>query len=116
MSGDPAAVVEHEPDYRFSLANERTLLAWFRTALALLASSIGVAQLVPAFTVPGAREAVSAVLGVLSVCASAGGVRHWQRVQTAMRRGEPLPPSGLAKAQAVGLVLVAVSVVLLALA
>jgi len=29
-----------EPDYRFSLANERTFLAWIRTALALLAGGV----------------------------------------------------------------------------
>jgi putative membrane protein len=28
-----------EPDYRFTLANERTFLAWIRTALALLAAA-----------------------------------------------------------------------------
>lgn len=28
-----------DPDYRFSLANERTFLAWIRTALALLSLS-----------------------------------------------------------------------------
>src|SRR6185312_1745313 len=31
-----------EPDYRFSLANERTFLAWIRTALALMAAAVGV--------------------------------------------------------------------------
>ena len=30
-----------EPDPRFSLANERTFLAWIRTALALAAAAIG---------------------------------------------------------------------------
>jgi putative membrane protein len=29
-----------EPDYRFTLANERTFLAWIRTALALLAGGV----------------------------------------------------------------------------
>ncbi|MGL9725147.1 YidH family protein [Sodalis sp. (in: enterobacteria)] len=32
------------PDYRFSLANERTFLAWIRTALALLAGAVGLEQ------------------------------------------------------------------------
>jgi putative membrane protein len=35
-----------EPDYRFSLANERTFLAWIRTALAILASGVALDQLV----------------------------------------------------------------------
>ncbi|MGH3672809.1 MAG: DUF202 domain-containing protein, partial [Pseudonocardiaceae bacterium] len=36
---------EFEPDYRFTLANERTFLAWLRTALALLAAAVAVVQL-----------------------------------------------------------------------
>ena len=33
-----------DPDYRFSLANERTFLAWIRTALAFMAAAIGIDQ------------------------------------------------------------------------
>ncbi len=40
---------EREPDYRFTLANERTFLAWLRTSLSLLAAGIAVVQLIPAF-------------------------------------------------------------------
>ena len=32
------------PDYRFSLANERTFLAWIRTALGFLAAGVGLDQ------------------------------------------------------------------------
>ena len=45
---------EHEPDYRFTLANERTFLAWQRTALGLLAAAVAVIQFVPSLSVPGA--------------------------------------------------------------
>src|ERR1700722_91560 len=38
-------VAEGEPDYRFTLANERTFLAWHRTALGLLAVMTAIAQL-----------------------------------------------------------------------
>ena len=38
-----------EPDYRFTLANERTFLAWIRTALGLLAGGVAVRQLVQPF-------------------------------------------------------------------
>ena len=37
------------PDYRFSLANERTSLAWIRTSPGLLAGGVAAVQLVPAF-------------------------------------------------------------------
>jgi putative membrane protein len=84
---------EQEPDYRFTLANERTFLAWIRTALVLIAGGVAVVQLVPAFGVPGTRHGLGMVLtsvgGVLAVLA----IRRWQRVQTAMRQGADLPRS-----------------------
>jgi putative membrane protein len=84
---------EQEPDYRFTLANERTFLAWIRTALALIAGGVAVVQLVPAFSIPGVRHGLGLVLttagGVLAVLA----IRRWQQVQTAMRQGADLPPS-----------------------
>ncbi len=90
---EPGPTGEQEPDYRFTLANERTFLAWIRTALALIAGGVAVVQLVPAFGFPGARHALGMVLttggGLLAVLA----IRRWQRVQTAMRRGANLPPS-----------------------
>ena len=52
MEGRPSEPTEQEPDYRFTLANERTFLAWIRTALALIAGGVAVVQLVPAFGVP----------------------------------------------------------------
>ncbi len=84
---------EEEPDYRFTLANERTFLAWIRTALALIAGGIAVVQFVPSFGIPGVRHGLSVALtaggGVLAGLA----VRRWQRVQAAMRRDEDLPPT-----------------------
>ena len=39
-----------EPDPRFTFANERTFLAWSRTALALVVvAGLGVVQLLPPF-------------------------------------------------------------------
>src|ERR1700736_255021 len=62
-----------ELDYRFTLANERTFLAWIRTALALLAGGVAVVQLVPALSIPGFRHGLGTVLtvagGVLAVLA-----------------------------------------------
>ncbi len=73
-----AAEDEQEPDYRFTLANERTFLAWMRTALALLAAGVAVVQLVPQFSVAGVRTAVGVTLGAMSVLVSLGGVWRWR--------------------------------------
>jgi putative membrane protein len=85
---------DHEgPDYRFTLANERTFLAWIRTALALVAGGVAVVQLVPALSIPGVRHGLGMVLtasgGVLAVLA----VRRWRSVQDAMHDGAELPRS-----------------------
>jgi putative membrane protein len=107
---------DREPDYRFTLANERTFLAWIRTALALIAGGVAVVQLVPAFSIPGVRHGLGLLLtaggGVLAVLA----IRRWQRVQAAMRQDADLPPSrmplilGAAIVIAAALVLIALFV------
>ncbi len=90
-SGEPAG--EQEPDYRFTLANERTFLAWIRTALALIAGGIAVVQFVPAFGIPGIRHGFSVALTAGGGLLAALAVRRWQRVQNAMRHDEDLPPT-----------------------
>jgi putative membrane protein len=60
------------PDYRFSLANERTFLAWIRTALGFLAAGVGLDQLAPDFATPLIREVLALLL---SVCGRAGDLR-----------------------------------------
>jgi putative membrane protein len=82
---------ESEPDYRFTLANERTFLAWQRTALGLLAAAVAVVQLLPELGVPGARHLLGGVLAVLAAFTAGAGLRRWQQVDRAMRRGLPLP-------------------------
>lgn len=89
----PGSSDETEPDYRFTLANERTFLAWIRTALALIAGGIAVVQFVPSFGIPGVRHGLSVVLTAGGGLLAALAVRRWQRVQTAMRRDEDLPPT-----------------------
>jgi len=87
----PAEGEEFEPDYRFTLANERTFLAWVRTSLALLAAAVAVVQLVPEFSIPGARHILGGLLSLMSLLAAATGLRRWQQVDYAIRRGLPLP-------------------------
>ncbi|MGD9619261.1 MAG: YidH family protein [Mycolicibacterium sp.] len=87
----PAAAVEEEPDYRFTLANERTFLAWIRTSLALIAGGIAVVQFVPEFGIAGVRHGLSLVLTAGGGLLAAQAVRRWQRVQVAMRLDQELP-------------------------
>lgn len=79
---------EFEPDYRFTLANERTFLAWERTALGLLAAAVAVVQLVPELAVPWVRQMVGGILAAL-VILTAAGLRRWGQVDCTMRRGLP---------------------------
>jgi putative membrane protein len=87
-------VTERRPgdlDYRFTLANERTFLAWLRTSLALVAAGVAVVQLVPEFGPAGARHLVGVALAGLGMCVAAGSIGRWRRVQHAMERDEELP-------------------------
>src|SRR3984893_15268857 len=54
-------VAEGEPDYRFTLANERTFLAWQRTALGLLAAAVAVVSSSRRRIAPSAAAAPCAV-------------------------------------------------------
>ena len=83
-----------EPDYRFTLANERTFLAWARTTLAILAGAMVLHQLGP-FAPAWAHRIATASLALLCCALSAGAYRQWQRNQRAMRLGQPLPGSRL---------------------
>ena len=105
-----------EPDYRFTLANERTFLAWIRTALGLLAGGVAVRQLVQPFELSGARTLLALLAIAGSAVLAVGGYLRWVGVQRAVRRSEPLPAAPLVPFVAAGLLLVAcVAFVLVAL-
>jgi putative membrane protein len=94
---------QRDVDARFVLANERTLLAWMRTALALLASGAGVAQFAHRLS---HRDVVAALFLVLGVGAAILGAVRFNRADRLVRSGL-LPRTGvspyvLAGAVAVG--------------
>jgi putative membrane protein len=104
-SDSPAEI---EPDYRFTLANERTFLAWQRTSLGLLAAAVALVQLVPELAIPGARRALGVLLAALAILTSAMGLLRWQQADRAMRRGLPLPRQPTPAYLGLGLIVVGV--------
>ncbi|WP_433223733.1 YidH family protein [Dactylosporangium sp. CS-047395] len=87
---DEVRSVGTTPDYRFSLANERTFLAWMRTALALIGGGLAVAQFLPHHRL---RVAIAVSLLALGGLVAIRSVDHWARSEKAMRQNEALPPS-----------------------
>lgn len=102
-----------EPDARFTLANERTFLAWIRTGLALVAAGVALEALALPFQ-PGLRLAASTVLLVLGLVLPGLAWVEWMHTERALRLGGPLPSSPVLLALVVG-VSVAAALVLLAL-
>ncbi|MTE18337.1 DUF202 domain-containing protein [Streptomyces sp. TRM43335] len=97
------------PDYRFSLANERTFLAWIRTSLALVAGGLAVDQFLTGMRA-GARVAIAVVLLAGGALCAVRAVNHWLRTERAMRRGEDLPLSRFPVLLALGTALAALLV------
>jgi putative membrane protein len=79
------------PDYRFTLANERTLLAWLRTGLALAAGGIAVATYAPDLGTRWGSAVVALALVVAGLGASATGYQRWRGNESAIQAGRPLP-------------------------
>lgn len=104
-----------EPDPRFTLANERTFLAWIRTGLALIAGAVAV----EGFGIDldqTARGVVAVSLTVLGVAVAVGAGVRWLRVEQAMRRGRPLPFPTLIPFLVVASVLLAAALLVLVVA
>jgi len=96
--------VGSEPDARFSLANERTFLAWVRTALALLASGVALEALdLP--VEPHLRFTAALVLVVVGVVAPVLAWVGWARAERAVRLQVPLPAPSSFGLLVVGVVL-----------
>ncbi|MFL6082532.1 MAG: YidH family protein [Mycobacterium sp.] len=106
MVGDTENVPEVEPDYRFTLANERTFLAWQRTALGLLAAAVAVVQLIPELSIAGARHVLGIILALLAILTAGMGILRWEQVDRAMRRDQQLPRHPTPMYLGIGLVLV----------
>lgn len=104
-----------EPDPRFTLANERTFLAWIRTSLALLAGGVAMEAFTAELFAPELRKTVAVLLLVLALLIGGGSYFRWLNIERSMRRKAPLPVPWIAPVLAVGGALVAAIMVVFAL-
>ncbi|MFP1766706.1 YidH family protein [Lonsdalea quercina] len=101
------------PDYRFSLANERTFLAWIRTALALLAGAVAIDQFTTTLASPAVRQGIAVLLALAAALMAGMAYRRWAGNERAMRNGLPLPYTSMLVVFACGLGAVAIALALL---
>jgi inner membrane protein YidH len=105
-----------EPDARFTLANERTFLAWSRTALGLVVGGLAIARLLPPFPgVPWGRQAIAMPLFLLGSAVSLVSYLEWTGNQRALRHGVPLGRSRLPKILTIAIAAIALGAGALAL-
>lgn len=113
----PIRAVGTDPDYRFTLANERTFLAWLRTGLALLAGAVALASLVHDFGPRSLRIAITICLLILSLIVTLGSYVRWDRAERALRENRPLPTDPLPRLVVAGvMIIVAAAAVMIFLA
>ncbi|MBA4021728.1 MAG: hypothetical protein C0482_05145 [Gordonia sp.] len=107
-----------EPDYRFTLANERTFLAWIRTAMTLLAASIVLGEFfrsADGHTNQIALRIISITCVLTATTLALNAYFRWDRVQHAMSRSQPLPrPANLMRITVASLCLIAVICIVVA--
>ncbi|MFB7718115.1 YidH family protein [Nocardia sp. NPDC056100] len=108
MTSEAAHAPAVPVDYRFTLANERTFLAWIRTALGLLAGGVAVHTLVQPFHHAGVRRALATSCIALAIVVSLGALRHWKGIRDAMNRGAPLRETRMVPILAFGIAAVSV--------
>lgn len=83
-----------EPDVRFTLANERTLLAWIRTSLAFIAGGVAL-ELLGLDLHAGLRLAAALLLISTGMVTPIVAWFGWARTETHLRQSRPLPSSPL---------------------
>jgi putative membrane protein len=96
-----------QPDVQLAFANERTFLAWERTALGLITAGLAITQLLPSFDFPGGRRLIGLPLIGLGTVIAAVSYWEWRRNRDAIRERRPLPSSRLPLVVAVVVAVVA---------
>jgi putative membrane protein len=90
------------PDYRFSLANETTFLAWIRTSLALIVGALAIDQLFPEIAPAPLRVALCVALAFIGAVLAVLAYRRGGQMEEAMRTNRELPFSGVMLVMTVG--------------
>jgi putative membrane protein len=102
------------PDHRFSLANERTFLAWVRTSLAMLAGGVAL-DAVDLDGPRGLQTALAVALVLLGLLGAATAWARWAAAERAMRLHAPLPGTAALAWLALALIVIAAALVVLVL-
>jgi putative membrane protein len=84
--------VGSDPDARFSLANERTALAWVRTGLSLVAGGVALTTLASFADLPWAVDLIALLACLAGGALAVSALFSWRRVERALREDRPLPP------------------------
>jgi putative membrane protein len=111
----PLQTIGDEPDPRFTLANERTFLAWSRTALALVATGLAVVQFMDSQHL-GVRLAIGIPLMLLGALISLRTYKRWEAIERALRLGRPLPYAELPRWLGVAIAVITVAACILLVA
>ncbi len=90
------------PDYRFSMANERTFLAWIRTSLALIAGALAIDQLAPEIAPGPVRIMLCVILAFLGAGLAVLSYHRWGLMEEAMRNNRELPFSAVMLVMTIG--------------
>jgi putative membrane protein len=109
MAADSPRGPGDDLDARFTFANERTFLAWNRTALALVGGGLAAGQLLE-FDSEVVRLLVALPPILLGGVLGLTSYRRWQANERAMRLGEPLPVLGLPRFIAPAIALLALMI------
>ncbi|QKT07184.1 DUF202 domain-containing protein [Gordonia sp. X0973] len=88
---DAAPIPPGAVDARFTLAAERTMLAWLRTAMGLIAAGVAVLHLFDPFGNSTARTVFGSGLVLVGAVTAVIGVLRWRKVARALSKGGPMP-------------------------
>jgi putative membrane protein len=109
-------VEDREPDVRFSLANERTFLAWARTCLAMVATGLVLARVLGDSGDDALIVASGIALIVLGASLGLLSYRNYRRNDAAIRTSAPLDRSALPLVLVVTIAVASIVAIVLSLA